>query len=180
VLQGYFPCCDQGIGARGADRIGSGPDNRPMRRFNVNAPVEYDPEPDGYRAGYEKLHTAIGGRALFGGLFELPPGQSGRPYHYESAEEWLLVLEGRVSVRTPEGTDELRQGDLVCFPAGPDGAHKVTNTSDTSARVLLVSRRTSPAVAVYPDSDKIGVIADWGERVFAPRKAGVDYYDRER
>ena len=46
--------------------------------------------------------------------------------------------------------------------------------------MLLVSTRTSPAVAVYPDSDKIGVIADWGERVFARREAGVDYYDRER
>jgi uncharacterized cupin superfamily protein len=151
-----------------------------MRRFNVNAPVEYDPEPDGYRAGYAKLHPEVGGQTLFGGLFELPPGQSTRPYHYESGEEWLLVLEGRVTLRHPEGEDELEAGDLTCFPAGPSGAHKLTNRTDTTARVLLVSTRTSPAVAVYPDSDKIGVIADWGERVFAPREAGVDYYDGER
>ena len=151
-----------------------------MLRFNLNAPVEYDPEPDGYRAGHAKLHPEIGARTLFGGLFELPPGQSGRPYHYESAEEWLLVLEGHVHVRHPDGEDELKAGDLVCFPAGPQGAHKVTNTRDTNARVLLISRRTSPAVAVYPDSDKIGVIADWGERVFARRESAVDYYDRER
>jgi uncharacterized cupin superfamily protein len=151
-----------------------------MRRFNVHGEVEYDPEPDGYRAGYAKLHTEIGAATLFGGLFELPPGQSGRPYHYESAEEWLLVLEGRVTVRHPEGEDELEAGDLVCFPAGPEGAHKLTNRGDANARVLLVSTRTSPAVAVYPDSDKIGVIADWGERVFVRREAGVDYYDGER
>jgi uncharacterized cupin superfamily protein len=151
-----------------------------MRRFNVNAPVEYDPEPDGYRAGYAKLHPEIAAQTLFGGLFELPPGQSGRPYHYESGEEWLLVLAGRVTVRHPEGEDELEAGDLVCFAAGPDGAHKLTNRTDTNARVLLISTRTSPAVAVYPDSDKIGVIADWGERVFVRREAGVDYYDRER
>jgi uncharacterized cupin superfamily protein len=151
-----------------------------MRRFNVHNTVEYDPEPEGYRAGYAKLHTEIGAATLFGGLFELPPGQSGRPYHYESSEEWLLVLEGRVSVRHPEGEDELEAGDLVCFPAGPEGAHKLTNRSEQDARVLLVSTRTSPAVAVYPDSDKIGVIADWGERVFVRREAGVDYYDRER
>ena len=151
-----------------------------MRRFNVNAPVEYDPEPDGYRAGYAKLHPEIGGHTLLGGLFELPPGQSGRPYHYESADEWLLVLEGRVRVRHPDGEDELEQGDLVCFPAGPKGAHKLTNRADANARVLLISTRTSPAVAVYPDSDKIGVVADWGERVFARREAGVDFYDRER
>ena len=151
-----------------------------MRRFNVHSAVEYDPEPDGYRAGYAKLHPEIGAATLFGGLFELPPGEAGRPYHYESGEEWLLVLEGRVSVRHPEGEDELEAGDLVCFPAGPAGAHKLTNRSEQDARVLLVSTRTSPAVAVYPDSDKIGVIADWGERVFVRREAGVDYSDGER
>jgi uncharacterized cupin superfamily protein len=151
-----------------------------MRRFDVRDELEYDPQPDGYRAGYAKLQPEIGGRTLFGGLFELPPGQSGRPYHYESAEEWLLVLEGRVTVRHPEGEDELVEGDLACFPAGPDGAHKLTNRSDANARVLLISTRTSPAVAVYPDSDKIGVIAEWGERIFARRRDGVDYYDRER
>jgi len=151
-----------------------------MRRFNVHSEVEYDPEPAGYRAGYAKVHPEIGAASLFGGLFELPPGEASRPYHYESGEEWLLVLEGRVSVRHPEGEDELEAGDLVCFPAGPEGAHKLTNLSEQNARVLLVSTRTSPAVAVYPDSDKIGVIADWGERVFARREAGVDYYDRER
>ena len=151
-----------------------------MRRFNVHSDVEYDPEPDGYRAGYAKLHPEIGAATLFGGLFELPPGQSGRPYHYESGEEWLLVVHGRITVRHPDGEEELQAGDLVCFPAGPDGAHKVTNRGDANARVLLVSTRTSPAVAVYPDSDKVGVIPDWGERVFVRREAGVDYYDRER
>ena len=151
-----------------------------MRRFNVHAPVEYDPEPEGYRAGYAKLHTEIGGQTLFGGLFELPPGESSRPYHYESGEEWLLVLDGRVNLRHPKGEDELEAGDLVCFPAGPDGGHKLTNRTDTNSRVLLISTRTSPAVAVYPDSDKIGVIADWGERIFARRESGVDLYDRER
>jgi len=151
-----------------------------MRRFNVHRELEYDSAPDGYRAGYARVHPEIGAATLFGGLFELPPGQSGRPYHYESAEEWLLVLEGRVSVRHPRGEDALEAGDLACFPAGPDGAHKLTNRGERNARVLFVSTRTSPAVAVYPDSDKIGVIADWGERIFARRRDGVDYYDRER
>jgi uncharacterized cupin superfamily protein len=150
-----------------------------MRRFNVHSEVECDPGPDGYRAGYAKLHPEIGATTLFGGLFELPPGQSGRPYHYESGEEWLLVLDGRVTVRHPEGEDELVAGDLVCFPAGPAGAHKLTNRGDANARVLLISTRTSPAVAVYPDSDKIGVFADWGERVIVRRESGVDYYDGE-
>jgi uncharacterized cupin superfamily protein len=152
-----------------------------MRRFNVNTELEYDAEPDGYRQGYAKLHPEIGAATLFGGLFELPPGRAGRPYHYESGEEWLLVLEGRPTVRHPDGEDELEPGDLVCFPAGPDGAHKVTNRSDSTVRILIVSTRTSPAVAVYPDSDKIGVVPDWGgDAIVVRRESGVDYYDGER
>jgi uncharacterized cupin superfamily protein len=150
-----------------------------MRRFNVRSALEYDPEPAGYRSGYAKLHPEIGAQTLFGGLFELPPGESSRPYHYESSEEWLLVLEGRPTVRHPRGEDELAPGDLVCFPAGPDGAHKITNRGDASVRVLLVSTRTSPAVAVYPDSDKVGVVPDWGDAIFVPRDANTGYYDGE-
>ena len=151
-----------------------------MRRFNVHSAVEYDPEPEGYRAGYAKLHPEIGAATMFGGLFELPPGQSTRPYHYESGEEWLLVLDGRISVRHPNGEDELEAGDLVCFPAGPEGGHKLTNKSAANARVVVVSTRTSPAIAVYPDSDKIGVFSDWGDAIVVRRESGVDYYDGER
>jgi uncharacterized cupin superfamily protein len=150
-----------------------------MRRFNVRSRLEYDPEPEGYRCGYAKLHPEIGGETLFGGLFELPPGESTRPYHYESSEEWLLVLEGRPTVRHPGGEDELAPGDLVCFPAGAQGAHKLTNHGNATARVLLVSTRTSPAVAVYPDSDKVGVVPDWGDTIFARRDANTGYYDGE-
>ena len=50
-----------------------------------------------------------------------------RPDVYEYQEEWLLVLEGTVTVSTPEGVDTLDRGDIVSFPPGPEGAHKVTN-----------------------------------------------------
>jgi uncharacterized cupin superfamily protein len=51
----------------------------------------------------------------------------------------------------------LKRGDLVRFPAGPPGAHKLTNRSDEPARTLLFSSARLPAVSVYPDSNKIGV-----------------------
>src|SRR3954449_7395535 len=151
-----------------------------MRRFNVRSTLEYDPAPEGYRAGYAKLHPEIGAQTLFGGLFELPPGEAGRPYHYESSEEWLLVLEGRPTVRHPGGEDELEPGDLVCFPAGPDGAHKVTNNGDAPVRMLIISTANLPAVAVYPDSDKIGVWTPGRvDNIMVRRESAVDYYDRE-
>jgi len=153
-----------------------------MRRLNLHAAQpEFDAtDPEGYRAGQLKVAPLIGGATMAGGYYEVPPGQANCPYHYESDEEWLLVLEGRLTVRHPEGEDELEAGDLVCFPAGPDGAHKLTNNGDEPVRMLIVSTANLPAVAVYPDSDKIGVWTE-GRRdnIMVRRESGVEYWDRE-
>jgi uncharacterized cupin superfamily protein len=109
-------------------------------------------------------------------LYDVPSGGSSSPYHYEYVEEWLLVVDGAVAVRTPAGELALERGDLVRFPAGPDGAHKVMNRGDATARVLLFSKVDVPAVSVYPDSDKIGIWADAGEEgSFFKRGSAVEW-----
>jgi len=99
----------------------------------------------------------LGSSDLMMFVYDLEPGTSSSPYHYEYAEEWLLVVDGTLALRAPEGEHTLQRGDLVRFPAGPDGAHKVLNRSDAPARTLMFSSARVPAVSVYPDSDKIGV-----------------------
>jgi uncharacterized cupin superfamily protein len=90
-------------------------------------------------------------------VYDLAPGESSSPYHYEYVEEWLLVVEGSVVVRRPDGERTLERGDLVRFPAGPAGAHKLMNRSEEPARTWLFSSARLPAISVYPDSNKIGV-----------------------
>jgi uncharacterized cupin superfamily protein len=90
-------------------------------------------------------------------VYDLDPGRSSSPYHYEYEEEWLLVVDGTVVLRAHDGEHTLQRGDLVRFPAGPEGAHKVMNRSDAPARTLMFSSARVPAVSVYPDSDKIAV-----------------------
>jgi len=90
-------------------------------------------------------------------IYDIAPGESSSPYHYEYAEEWLLVVDGTVTVRTPNGEHTLDRGDLVRFPAGPTGAHKIMNKDDSPARTLVFSPARVPAVSVYPDSNKLGV-----------------------
>jgi uncharacterized cupin superfamily protein len=100
---------------------------------------------------------AVGSTATAMFLYDLAPGESSSPYHYEYEEEWLLVVDGTIVVRAPDGEHTLRRGDLVCFPAGPAGAHKLMNRSGSPARTLMFSSSRVPAVSVYPDSDKIAV-----------------------
>jgi uncharacterized cupin superfamily protein len=139
-------------------------------------------DPDGYRCGAADLGRQAGGRENAVKAFEVPAGQSVCPYHYEYVEEWLLVLEGAVQLRGPDGERPLQPGDLVCFPAGPSGAHKVTNRDRATARLLMFSSARTPAVAVYPDSDKIGVWpGEEGDTVMLRRADGhIEYYDGER
>jgi uncharacterized cupin superfamily protein len=154
-----------------------------MERVNILAtePAYDDSDPDGYRAGMDRFGARIGARRIGGSVYEIPSGQSVCPYHYEVGdEEWLIVLAGTPTIRTPKGSHQLEPGDTVCFPEGPDGAHRVTNDSDETVRVLMISTRRLPSVAIYPDSDKIGVWSGFGapEGLYR-RSETVDYYDRE-
>jgi uncharacterized cupin superfamily protein len=124
---------------------------------------------------------AVGSKATAMYIYDVPPGRSSSPYHYEYEEEWLLVLDGTLVLRTPDGEQTLERGDLVCFPAGPAGAHKVMNRGDSKARMMLFSIDRAPAVTVYPDSDKIGV---WpggdADGLIFKRGTAVPYSDGEQ
>jgi uncharacterized cupin superfamily protein len=169
-----------------------------MKRVNVySVETETDPaDPDGYRAGMARFGPRIGARMLGASVYDVPPAQSICPYHYEYGnEEWLMVLDGRATLRhaAVDGDDDgeagvaegeaetvLEPGDTVCFPEGKAGAHKVTNRTDQPLRVLMLSTMAEPSVAVYPDSDKIGVWpGDERDHVLVRRESHVEYYDRE-
>jgi uncharacterized cupin superfamily protein len=100
---------------------------------------------------------ALGSTATAMYIYDLSPGQSSGPYHYEYEEEWLFVVDGSPVLRTPDGERSLERGDLVWFPPGAAGAHKITNRSDSPLRTLMFSSSRVPAVSVYPDSNKIGI-----------------------
>src|SRR4029079_13661501 len=132
------------------------PDHLGMHAFNVfEATVSYDPddpdEPEGYRGGSRRFGQQIGAHRMGATLYELPPGQALCPYHYESEEEWLLVLQGRLTLRHPEGEDVLGPGDITAFPVGPDGAHKTTNNGSETVRLLMFSNVDPMGYCVYPD-----------------------------
>jgi uncharacterized cupin superfamily protein len=137
--------------------------------------------PEHERAGWRRRSLRVGdelGAAMIGGsVYELPAGERTFPFHYHhGVEEWLLVLDGTPSLRTPSGTRELKAGDVVCFPPGADGAHTVTGPG----RVLILSQGSRPSISVYPDSDKLGTRSGEESDTRDFRRAdAVDYWDGE-
>jgi uncharacterized cupin superfamily protein len=136
--------------------------------------------PDGFRCNAVSFGKRIGAARMGMTIYELPPGQAVCPYHFEwTDEEWLFVLDGTPTLRTPEGERVLEPGDVVCFPAGPDGAHLVRAGAET-ARIGIISTKSEIGVAEYPDSDKIGVWAGPTRAHMLRRSPHLDYWDGER
>jgi uncharacterized cupin superfamily protein len=154
-----------------------------MKKINVDElEIAYDDhDPDGYRVGFNRFGPEIGATAMGATVYELQEGQSVCPYHYEyGCEEWAIVLRGRPTLRHPHGEDVLGPGDVVCFPEGPEGAHKLTNNAPEVVRVILLSDKPTLAAAVYPDSGKIGIFPpEEADKIMVRRESAVDYFDGE-
>jgi uncharacterized cupin superfamily protein len=156
--------------------------------FEPEFETDVDPEdwPRGYKGRYARVGRPAGAERLGASVYEVPPGNSACPYHWHAAnEEMLIVLSGRPTLRTPEGERQLAEGEVVAFPVGEEGAHKVINNSDAPIRVLMISEMNEPEVAVYPDSDKVmarqqapGIEAT-GLRALFRIEDSVDYWDGE-
>jgi uncharacterized cupin superfamily protein len=149
----------------------------PVNVFEVE-PEGDESDPPGYRSRAVRVGPMIGGAALGATVYDLDPGESVCPYHYEHGnEEWLVVLTGKPTLRDDDDDEfELKQWDVVIFPEGPEGAHKVTNKTEEPVRIAIFSTKNDPAISIYPDSDKVGV---WPPGKIFRLGDAVDYWEGE-
>ena len=143
-------------------------------------PVSHKCDHEGYEYFRRKFVPFGGAKNALVSVYEIPPGKAAYPYHFHHKnEETFYILSGRGILKTPEGERTVTGGELLFFPAGPEGAHKLTNASETEMLVYIDFDVVHDIdIAVYPDSDKIGI---WGmgiNQIF-PKGANVDYYDGE-
>lgn len=143
-------------------------------------PASHKCEHEGYEYFRRKFVPFGAAKNTLVSVYELPPQKAAYPYHYHHKnEETFYILSGVGLLRTPEGEREVGAGELLFFPAGPEGAHKLTNLSETENLVYIDFDVVHDIdIAVYPDSDKLGV---WGMGInkLFPRSCDVDYYDGE-
>ena len=117
---------------------------------------------DNVWAELEELEDGVSGRrlkrdegaGLVAAVWELAPGSEGVVFHYHHGiEELLVVLRGRPTLRSAGGERQLDEGEVVHFPPGPAGAHKLTNPTDEPARYLMAAAPAQAYVDIieYPD-----------------------------
>ncbi|HWH93984.1 MAG TPA: cupin domain-containing protein [Baekduia sp.] len=112
---------------------------------------------EGFHAQRARIGRQLQTERLGLSLWLVPPGQVAYPYHFHLAEEEVLVvLEGALALRTPDGWRRVRRGDVVRFPTGAEGAHQLVNDGPADARFLALSTNGRPDVVLYPDEGKIG------------------------
>jgi uncharacterized cupin superfamily protein len=130
-----------------------------VKIFNLNGD-EWDRTEDreGWRSKDAWVGAHIGAELIGGSMYELEPGDRLWPYHTHHAnEEWVVVLRGEPTLRTPEGEQTLREGD-----------------------VLMLSTRIAPDIVEYLDTGKVGARSVKGERIMFGRPGPeLDYWEGE-
>ena len=143
-------------------------------------PVSHKCDHEGYEYYRRKFIPFGGAKNALVSVYEIPPGKAAYPYHYHHKnEETFYILSGEGILKTPEGERKVKAGELLFFPAGPEGAPKLTSLSETEMLTYIDFDVVHDIdIAVYPDSGKIGI---WGMGInkIYPRNADVDYYHGE-
>ena len=127
--------------------------------LNINQPEFNDSRNQpGFQARRAKIGHQAGAVKTGLSYWEVDPGQAAYPYHaHLTEEEIIVVLEGRPSLRTPDGWRELEPGEVVVFPTGEHGAHQLVNKSDELVRFLAFSNSGEPEIVIQMDVGKYGV-----------------------
>lgn len=128
---------------------------------------------------YEVASPAQGNQTVVA-FYSIPPHKSNYPFHYHSTnEEVFYIISGQGTLETSTGTTQVTAGDIIVCPVGEEGAHKLTNASDTENLVYLdVDTNHTPDIAFYPHSQKLGVRLK-GFRENYKLESGVDYWEGE-
>lgn len=107
------------------------------------------------------LGRRLGSRKLGSQLVIVPPGKKAWPYHAHYVnEEMFFILAGEGLLRINQKEYLLSSGDLVSIPPGPEYAHQIINTHDSEELTYLaISTMEEPDVILFPDSNKVTVIA---------------------
>ena len=102
----------------------------------------------------ERLGDAAGLTQFGAHRVTLAPGAWASQRHWHAREdEFVLVLDGELTLIEDEGATLLRAGDSAGWPAGVPNGHHLVNQSAAAATFLVVGSRDDEDHGEYPDID---------------------------
>lgn len=136
-----------------------------------NYPVEFSDLGD----AWDIALSDAGGLTQFGAFVEIlaPGGQSSLRHWHEEEDEFLYILDGKVTLLEDGGPRQIGPGTCVAWPAGVPNAHCLRNDGDAPATLFIVGARFDEDDCHYPDID-LHYSRRNGLRTFA-KKDGTPY-----
>ncbi len=157
-----------------------------MNEKIVNTNIEtISPKYKNEHEGYEYKKYEVTKRSEFNQayicFYEIMPGKAAFPKHYHSYNtECFYIIEGEGKIETEGEEFSIKKGDIIVFPCGKAGTHKIINTSSNQNLLYIDFDTTnSPDIIHYVDSNKIGVIQHGISSEFYREGDQVDYYEGE-
>ena len=94
-------------------------------------------------------------------------------------EEHAFILEGQVTLLLGEERDDMKAGNYVCFPAGPEDRPFLPEQWHGPCSYLMIGERNPNEVCVYPGSNKMAVDALRTEDAIFDMSGVRKYWDGE-
>ena len=123
--------------------------------------TDVNPERGAFAARFAFIGRALGTDKIGVNLTVVPPGKKAWPRHYHFVnDEMFVVLAGTGVLHYGEQDWPLRPLDVVHIRAGTGIPFQIENTGAQEMRYLAFSTMLPADVFHYPDSDKLGVMAN--------------------
>jgi uncharacterized cupin superfamily protein len=151
--------------------------DRPIRADSVEAKKGQTIYPEPFAslvAGRtkRKLGDVFGLRNFGVNLTTLDPGFASALAHtHKLQDEFVFILEGRLTIVVGESEYELSPGDCMGFKAGTGTAHQIINRTDHAVSYIEIGDRTPGDEVTYPHDD-IAVTLGAGGSWVVTRKDG--------
>lgn len=125
---------------------------------------DFQPNPnkiDGFRLLTDSMREKLGvvPQWLNFDVRQLNPRECNAAYHFHRyAEELFVIQQGAATLRTPQGLEIVRSGDIIFFEAGETGAHQLYNHTDDPCVFLDIRTYIGHDICEYPDSNKLLIV----------------------
>ena len=119
-----------------------------------------------------RLAAAAGSQRLGASIVELASGTLSSPITFITPTRKPPIVLKCTPRRTPDGLRELQPGEVVSFPCGAEGAHRLRNASSEPCRLLFMSEMNFPDIVTYPTASTLLVITPTARLAFPAAATG--------